>query len=96
MMIKPSVNTKDKTDKNVLMTVEEELNYILNLNKPHMIFTFIRNIGIMLAGVMLAVVAFIIYWMSANSDVIGKAVFQPEEIRAMYSKCKIEKVYLIK
>lgn len=96
MMIKPHVNTKEGVDPNAPISIEE-LNYITKkLNKPHMIFTFMRNIGIMLAGVILAIVAFTVYWISSNSDVVTSAVMNPEEIRAMYSKCKVEKVYIRK
>lgn len=92
MMVKPEV-VKQMVEEFKKDTVIQIKNEKQNTN---MIFKFIKNIGVMFAGVLLATVAFAIYYMASNSDVIGKALTNPEEIRAMYTKCKVEKVYMIK
>lgn len=93
MMIKPLLNSDIKNE-----GVEKYLKNepIIKLPIFYMIFKIVKNIGIMLVGILFAILAFSIYWISSNSDVVSKAIMNPEEIRAMYAKCSVEKVYVRK
>lgn len=94
MMIKPFMNSDIKNEGVDKYPTKKEP--VTQLNIFYMILKIVKNIGIMLVGIVFAILAFSIYWISSNSDVVSKAIMNPEEIRAMYAKCSVEKVYVRK